>query len=95
VISWRSTRDTCRGSSAGRNGEFERLSEGGIALGMFDHSRYAAQRARLERGDLLVLYSDGITEAESPSGAPFDEDGLVALVRAMATTRACPRLARP
>jgi hypothetical protein len=64
-----------------RNGEFERISEGGIALGMFDHSQYTAQHARLEPGDLLVLYSDGITEAESPSGAPFDEEGLVALIR--------------
>jgi sigma-B regulation protein RsbU (phosphoserine phosphatase) len=67
-----------------RNGEFERLSEGGIALGMFDSSRYTAERGRLEPGDLLVLYSDGITEAESPSGTPFDEEGLTALMRAHA-----------
>ncbi len=65
-----------------RNGEIERLSEGGIALGMFDSSRYTAERGRLEPGDLLVLYSDGITEAESPSGTPFDEEGLTALMRA-------------
>ena len=67
-----------------RNGEFDRLSEGGIALGMFDNSQYTAQRARLEPGDLLVLYSDGITEAESPSGEPFDEDGLISLISAHA-----------
>jgi hypothetical protein len=65
-----------------RNGEFERLTDGGIALGMFDNSTYAAQRAHLEPGDLLVLYSDGITEAESPSGTPFDEEGLLTLLRA-------------
>ena len=65
-----------------RNGEFERLTEGGIALGMFDNSRYSAQHLRLEPGDLLVLYSDGITEAENPSGAPFDEGGLITLIRA-------------
>jgi phosphoserine phosphatase RsbU/P len=51
---------------------------------MFDHSRYTAQRARLEPGDLLVLYSDGITEAESPSGTPFDEEGLLSLINAHA-----------
>ena len=67
-----------------RDGEFDRLSEGGIALGMFDNSQYTAQRARLEPGDLLVLYSDGITEAESPDGTPFDEEGLVALISAHA-----------
>jgi phosphoserine phosphatase RsbU/P len=67
-----------------RTGEIDRLTEGGIALGMFDQSRYAVQTTRLEPGDLLVLYSDGITEAENPSGVPFDEDGLLALVRAHA-----------
>jgi sigma-B regulation protein RsbU (phosphoserine phosphatase) len=67
-----------------RNGAFERLSEGGIALGMFDSSQYTAERGQLEPGDLLVLYSDGITEAESPSGTPFDEEGLTALMRAHA-----------
>jgi len=65
-----------------RSGEFERLTDGGIALGMFENSQYTAQQSRLDPGDLLVLYSDGITEAESPSGTPFDEEGLIALIRA-------------
>ena len=30
----------------------------------------------LEPGDALVMYSDGITEAEDPTGQPFDEAGL-------------------
>jgi len=77
-----------------RNGEFERLTDGGIALGMFDSSKYTAQRARLEPGDLLVLYSDGITEAESPSGVPFDEDGLVALIRAHGDDPSLPDIGR-
>jgi sigma-B regulation protein RsbU (phosphoserine phosphatase) len=76
-----------------RNGEFEHLREGGIALGMFDNSTYASQRARLEPGDLLVLYSDGITEAESPSGAPFDEDGLIAIIRAHGDNASLPDIA--
>jgi len=65
-----------------RNGVIDRLTEGGIALGMFDGSRYTAQTTRLEPGDLLVLYSDGITEAEDPSGVPFDESGLLTLISA-------------
>jgi hypothetical protein len=77
-----------------RNGEFDRLTEGGIALGMFDHSHYTAQAARLEPGDLLVLYSDGITEAESPSGAPFDEAGLMALIRAHADNPNLPEIGK-
>ena len=77
-----------------RNGAFERLTEGGIALGMFENSQYAAQRGRLEPGDLLVLYSDGITEAESPAGVPFEEDGLIALIRAHGDNPSLPDIAK-
>jgi len=63
-------------------GEFDRLTDGGVALGMFEGSRYTAQHSTLAPGELLVLYSDGITEAENPAGTPFDEEGLTAVVRA-------------
>jgi len=59
-----------------QDGRIERLTTGGIALGMFDASTYEAGHARLEPGDALVMYSDGITEAEDPTGQPFDEAGL-------------------
>jgi serine phosphatase RsbU (regulator of sigma subunit) len=59
-----------------QNGSVERLTSGGIALGLFDGSTYESGHVRLERGDALVMYSDGITEAEDPSGQPFDEAGL-------------------
>jgi sigma-B regulation protein RsbU (phosphoserine phosphatase) len=59
-----------------RGGAYERLLEGGIALGMFEHATYAAGRTLLDVGDVLVMYSDGVTEAEDPSGRPFDEGGL-------------------
>src|SRR5688500_17307937 len=48
----------------------------GIALGMFDHATYGAGRTLLDAGDLVVMYSDGITEAEDGQGVPFDESGL-------------------
>ncbi len=66
------------------DGRVDALEEGGIALGMFDGSTYTAQTTRLDPGDLLVLYSDGITEAEDPRGTPFDETGLRSLVGAYA-----------
>jgi sigma-B regulation protein RsbU (phosphoserine phosphatase) len=56
--------------------QIERLTDGGIALGMFDHATYSPGRAILQRDDLLAVYSDGITEAENESGGPFDESGL-------------------
>ena len=54
----------------------ERLTDGGIALGMFDHAAYSPGRAVLQPDDLLAVYSDGITEAENENGGPFDESGL-------------------
>jgi sigma-B regulation protein RsbU (phosphoserine phosphatase) len=59
-----------------QNGTIERLTTGGIALGLFEGSIYESGRAHLEPGDALVMYSDGITEAEDPTGEPFDESGL-------------------
>jgi sigma-B regulation protein RsbU (phosphoserine phosphatase) len=58
------------------DGSFERLSGTGIALGMFEGSTYQAVDTTIAPGDLLVLYSDGITEAENPAGLPFEETGL-------------------
>ena len=70
-----------------RSGAFEHLTGGGIALGMFDHSKYQAHEARLEPGDTLVLYSDGVTEAENHQGQPFEESGLERVVDALATSK--------
>ena len=43
---------------------------------MFEGSTYTAGTAHMEPGDALVMYSDGITEAEDPTGVAFDEAGL-------------------
>ena len=64
-----------------RDAAVERLTDGGIALGMFDGSTYLTGRAMLAAGDLLAIYSDGITEAENPAGKPFDEQGLESALR--------------
>jgi phosphoserine phosphatase RsbU/P len=68
-------------------GTVERLADGGIALGLAEASRYRAQATTLVPGDVLVLYSDGITEAEDPQGVAFEESGLEAVIarRAEAT----------
>ena len=64
------------------DGRCERLTDGGIALGMFEHSTYTTGRITIQPDELLAIYSDGITEAENPSGRPFDEDGLEAALDA-------------
>jgi hypothetical protein len=58
------------------SGRFERLTDGGMALGMFDQAVYRSGTLTLDAGDVLVLFSDGVTEAENPSGVAFDDAGL-------------------
>jgi serine phosphatase RsbU (regulator of sigma subunit) len=58
------------------DGSIVRLSTGGMALGMFEGAEFEQGHVELGPGDALVMYTDGITEAESPDGTPFDEAGL-------------------
>ncbi len=64
------------------SGDIERLQSGGVALGMFEGSRFETGRVLLHADDLLAIYSDGITEAENPRGEPFDERGLETVLTA-------------
>src|SRR3954469_23388115 len=59
-----------------RDGTIERLGGTGGAPGMFESSAYEAVDTQVGNGDMLVMYSDGITEAENPAGEPFEESGL-------------------
>lgn len=86
-----------------QDGRCERLASTGVALGMFEGSTYVSSEAVLDPGDTLVLYSDGITEAENPDGRPFEEAGLESVLDtyaafnaadlAMETVRAVERYA--
>jgi sigma-B regulation protein RsbU (phosphoserine phosphatase) len=49
----------------------KQFSATGLPLGMFSSSRYAVQRVRLEPGDSLLLYTDGITEARNSAGFEY------------------------
>jgi sigma-B regulation protein RsbU (phosphoserine phosphatase) len=64
------------------DGRCERLTDGGISLGMFEHSTYTTGQVIIQPDDLFAVYSDGITEAESQSGVPFDEIGLETALKA-------------
>jgi sigma-B regulation protein RsbU (phosphoserine phosphatase) len=57
------------------------LGPTGAAIGLVEEFRPGAATVELAPGDVLVLYTDGITEAISPQGQPFGEDGLAAVVR--------------
>ena len=67
------------------NGTYEKLDSTGVALGMFEGSKFGAVQTMLGPGDLLVMYSDGITEAENPQGEPLEESGLEQILERHAT----------
>jgi serine phosphatase RsbU (regulator of sigma subunit)/pSer/pThr/pTyr-binding forkhead associated (FHA) protein len=61
------------------SGEVEKLAAGGLVLGIFEAVSYEGGAVVMERGDMLVVYSDGVTETWDPDGEEFGEDKLVAL----------------
>ena len=71
-------------SNAGHNppllvrtgGSVVRLTEGGMVLGVFPETGYQQAECALERGDRLVFYTDGITEARNADGDEFGEERL-------------------
>jgi sigma-B regulation protein RsbU (phosphoserine phosphatase) len=67
---------------AGVDEEVETLSRAGIPLGIQEDQRWEQGRAELAPGDVLVLYTDGVTEAQDAEGTFFGVDRLVACVRA-------------
>ena len=67
-----------------RTGELEDLTSGGIPLGMFPIATYEAVPLELEPGDTLVVYSDGLTDAENPAGEELGEDRVRQLICAAA-----------
>lgn len=59
-------------------GAVERLDRGSTVLGLFPSIETEVGSCRLETGDLLAMYTDGLSEAEDPEGSLFDDDRIVA-----------------
>jgi sigma-B regulation protein RsbU (phosphoserine phosphatase) len=64
------------------HGALETLSTGGTVVGAIADLPYTEGQARLEAGDLLLAYTDGITEAARPDGEMFGDDRLRTAVAA-------------
>jgi sigma-B regulation protein RsbU (phosphoserine phosphatase) len=64
------------------DGSVERLSTGGTILGAFDSASFDEGRVTLREGDVLVLFSDGITEAFDAAGEEYGEARLAAFAAA-------------
>jgi len=54
---------------------------GGVPLGMFRDSRYYEYFETIEPGEVLVLYTDGVTEAMNAAGEEYGRERLIAAVR--------------
>jgi hypothetical protein len=65
-----------------QNGTFsiERLEDGGRVLGLLPGAFYLQGEIAVAPGDLLVMFSDGITEAENTAGEDFGETRLLAAI---------------
>ena len=65
------------------NGEILMFEAGGPLLGVDEHTVYQGQRATLAIGDVLVIATDGLTEARHPTRRRdfFGMEGLAAAVR--------------
>lgn len=61
-------------------GTVEQLASGGLPLGIKRDAEYREGRTQLQLGDVLVIYSDGVTEAVSPSGEEFGPTRLYEVV---------------
>ena len=67
-------------------GEIEELHARDTVLGAFSFSRYESVPMEMNQGDLLVVYSDGITEAMDPHDDMFGEERLIGLIREHASS---------
>jgi phosphoserine phosphatase RsbU/P len=75
-------------SNAGHNppifvradGSVERLSSGGLVLGVRDTAAYDQSEVPLARGDRIVFFTDGFNEAENADGVDFGDERLVETV---------------
>ena len=82
---------TLRYTNAGHNfpilfrarGGRSTLETGGLVVGMMEPVRYEEGCVRLEPGDRLIIYSDGVTEAARADGEMFGEERLTALVESL------------
>jgi phosphoserine phosphatase RsbU/P len=63
-----------------KSGVLERLEAGGIPIGIFAESAYQVGTTRLENGDWLVIFTDGVVEAVNSKDEEYGEPELIRLV---------------
>jgi serine phosphatase RsbU (regulator of sigma subunit)/putative methionine-R-sulfoxide reductase with GAF domain len=71
-----------------REGEVERLTRTGMALGVLEGETVEERSIKLKKGDTLLLYTDGLSEAFSADGDLFGEERILAALRSERSTSA-------
>ncbi len=64
------------------DGRVDRLQGSATVLGMFEPWECSLAETQLQPGDLRVIYSDGVSEAQSDDGEFFGEERLLEAIRA-------------
>ena len=62
------------------DGTVEQLDSGGFPLGIIPNAEYELGETRLESGESLVIYSDGVTEAVNPDDEEFEMHRLINVI---------------
>lgn len=66
----------------GKDGSVSELKDGGLLIGaMPTLSPYVSTKCKLNQGDVLVMFTDGVTEAENDEGDMFEEERLIECVQ--------------
>jgi sigma-B regulation protein RsbU (phosphoserine phosphatase) len=76
------------------SGAIERLERGGLPLGISAVLPYQCGTTALARGDLLLIFTDGLVEAEDESGREFGEERMLPVVNALQNPTAAEALKR-
>ncbi|WP_264211808.1 PP2C family protein-serine/threonine phosphatase [Leisingera thetidis] len=64
-----------------KTGELEFIGKGGVPVGLVPDISYSQEEFIMERGDRLLLFSDGFTEARLEDGSMLEPEGLLELVQ--------------
>lgn len=82
-------------TNAGHNPPFvvgpsgvRRLEEGGPVVGLLEFAPYCQETVKLQAGDTIVVFSDGVSEAMNAEGDELGDDRLLAAIEAAATPSA-------
>jgi sigma-B regulation protein RsbU (phosphoserine phosphatase) len=62
-------------------GKIEELTSDAYILGLFDFASYQSRTLHLDKGDILVVYSDGLTDAQNQQEEMFGEERLLQIIR--------------